>query len=417
MSFVTLSPLIRSLFCTWSVIICIGFIINAVLAFNARRKIYMAVSVAGFLFPYFLFQCCAEISDYFLFGRLNAFVKAVTGLPWILFFAAFSLSSIFCVCFMRIEIKYRKTHITPNSVKEASDGLDAGLMFYHENGQPFMVNYKMNELSLALTGKPLLNGNTFSQAINNRRVIELNGRFYRFTQYKFTLEKEPFCEINAEDITELYKKTQKLKADNENLSLNNRLMKEYGERIDDTVRREEILKTKVNIHDEMNRLLLSTDKAIHSDSEEEKQKILETWQKNILLLCIEANSEEKANPLNDIDELARLIGIKIHCNAVPLTQNPAVLRLFVFAAEEAMTNAVKHAEAKNFYINIAENEKMLTADFSNDGTLPTGKISETGGLKNLRERLEKTGGTMEITADNKYNLKINIPTGEIYNGL
>lgn len=416
-SFCLLNHIVRSLFCTWTVILCIGFIVAGALAIIDKRKKLTVTAGLCFLLPFFIFQCCTEISARNLYNQASPLAGGITVLPWAFYFGALCLITVLDALLICLEIVYRKTHITPDSVKQAADGLDSGLMFYHATGQPFMVNHKMNGLSIMLTGEPLLDGNNFVYALDNRDVIELGGRYYRFTHFSFSLDGEEIREIVAEDITELYKKSQRLQAENEKLSLSNKLMKEYGGKVDETVRREEILKTKASVHDEMNHLLLATDKAIHSDSPEERQSVIRTWQKNIVLLSMEADSGENENPLADIDELARLLGVTVHYSSVPQTVNPEILRLFVFAAEEALTNAVKHAEAKNFYIDITEKDGLLTTDFSNDGILPAGKINESGGLKNLRERLDKICGTMIITAENKYNLRIIIPGGKNSYGL
>lgn len=109
---------------------------------------------------------------------------------------------------------------------------------------------------------------------------------------------------------------------------------------------------------------------------------------NTILLCLEA-SENEENPLSDLYELAKLIGINIHIDSEPKIDNANALRLFVLISEEAMTNAVKHAGATDVYITVNQNKTLLSANYTNNGLNPLDDIVEGGGLKELRRRIEK----------------------------
>lgn len=408
--FIELSANARSVICTISIFLFIGFIANTIQAIAQRRIAYMVESVVEFFAPYFIFHICAEVSDYYLGGELNSIAGVFAGLPYLVFVVAFiALALLFFVRFSS-GIKYRKTHITPSAIKQATDDMPTGFCYYNKNGHPFLTNNTMSSLAIALTGKPISNGFEFSQLAMSDNIREVNGTVYHFSTKELCHKNEVFYEILADDVTEVYQKTKELKTNNDQLRENNAKMKEYGEHINETVRREEILNSKINIHNEMNKLLLQTDNAINIKSKEDRQRVLDTWMQNTLLLCLEADGND-INPLSDLYELAKLIGVTVHLDNEPRTDNISALRLFVLVSEEAMTNAVKHAGSQNFYINVQQSNTELSVRYTNDGISPTNEIVEGGGLKEIRRKVENIGGTMIITS-NPYELKIIIPLGE-----
>jgi two-component system sensor histidine kinase DesK len=178
-------------------------------------------------------------------------------------------------------------------------------------------------------------------------------------------------------------------------------MKAYGDTIADTVRRQEVLQAKVNIHDGLNRMILATKKSVEADcSRAERADILRMWQGQVLLLCREAGGSRSTNVVSDLKALAAAIGIEIVWENTPKTESAQVLALFLSAAREAMANAVKHAGATRLTILIKEDDASLCAEFTNDGEKPTEPVPESGGLKSLRQRLESAGGRLQIDAEN-----------------
>lgn len=405
--FIELSSGVRSVLCSIAILLLVGFAINIIQAIIQRRWAYMVESIIEFFAPYFLFHVCAEVSDFYRGGELNDFAGAFAKLPYAVFVIAFiALAALFSTRFY-LGRKYRKSHITQSAIKEAADDMPTGFCYYNKNGHPFLTNNTMNSLAIALTGKPISNGFEFSRLAMANNIREIDDVVYHFSTRELSNKGEPFYEILADDVTELYKKTRELKANNDQLRTNISSMKKYGESINEVVRREEILKSKINIHNEMNKLLLQTDNAINIKSEADRQGVLDTWMRNTILLCLE-ESENSVNPLSDLYELAKLIGVTIHIDNEPKAANIDALRLFVLVSEEAMTNAVKHAGASNFYIELVERNNAIIAKYTNDGLSPDGEIIEGGGLSALRRKLEGVNGSMLINS-NPFSLCATIP--------
>lgn len=382
-----------------------------IISIRQKRCTSSVLSVMATALCYFGMQICRNISGWKCGNKLHPIAKAIGRLPWILFLIVLLGLTIACLCQLQMCITYAHTHITPDSVKEAFDQNPTGICYYRSNGQPILTNHKMNEIAFAITGKALLNALEFYEMIQAQSIWkQSDGSVLRFSRKEFLLDGECCYELLADDITELYAKSEALRDNNQLLKSQNEHLIAYGKTIDETMRRQEILNTKKNIHDEMNRLLISTENAIKTGSEDEKIELRKTWQKNILLLCMEATND-KNNVLADLDALAKTIGMTIIYDQEPITEEPQTLKLLSLAVEEAMTNAAKHGGAKLLYVHLIENDQALTAVFTNDGKGPEGQVLEGGGLSGLRQQIEKAGGEMKITAKENFTLMITIPKG------
>lgn len=409
-SYLELSALPRNLICFWAILLIFSFVMNTALSVRRKQYLSAAAAVVAIFVLYFIMQICRNVSKAHMGSALHPLAEAIGTLPYIAYINLLMGLTLAYIAHLRMSIIYANTHIAPTAIKEAMDKNPTGICYYRDNGQVILTNHKMNALSFAVAGCALLNGAELYDAVRNKQIIELpDGTVVRFSHKLFTFGGEPCHELIADDITELYQKIKALRQDNERLLLQNQRMKAFGETIDETVRRQEILHTKTRIHDEMNRLLISTDSAIRGGTEEEKQRILETWEKNILLLCMEADNGRKSNAVSDLDALAKVIGVTIRYDSLPQTEDADTLQLFSLAVEEAMTNAAKHGGAKKLYVHVSEDDSALTASFENDGNPPAGTFVEGSGLSTLRQHIEQAGGTMQITSKERFILTVAIP--------
>jgi signal transduction histidine kinase len=65
--------------------------------------------------------------------------------------------------------------------------------------------------------------------------------------------------------------------------------------------------------------------------------------------------------------------------------------------QEALTNALRHAGAKNVYLAVAACKGSVTVTARDDGRGAT-EVQPGNGLSGLRERVEGMGGSVEIEA-------------------
>ena len=90
--------------------------------------------------------------------------------------------------------------------------------------------------------------------------------------------------------------------------------------------------------------------------------------------------------------------------------------LMYTAMQVCLTNAIQHANATEVSANIWENEYSYTVMIRNNGKPPEKKITEGGGLTNLRRRIEKSGGKMTVQSLPEFSLVIEIPKNENLGG-
>ena len=405
-SFASLSAIIRALFALWALLLCLTNIANAVLA--TVKKLYSFLAIAlGLLAPaYFIWQV---IFDYSLFGGTNKLANisaALCELSLVYWLIAFVLLSVGTALLFAYNIKYDKSYITPGTIKLYLDKIPCGICCWRESGRVLFSNICMNSLCLEVTGNTLLNGNQFSEAVSGK-IITVKDKVWRFVGREIYSDGEQLYEMIASDITAEYAKTQALEKDKAEISNLNKELWEYYLSIDESVQHQEILQAKMNIHDEMNRLMLST-VAVNKDDTEALNNIFSLWEQNALLLCMEADKKSTTRT-DDIDSLANALGVNLVWeNALPAQISDKNYELFLFTAQEAVINAVKHAHAKEIRISFEESGQTLICRFSNDGEIPESDIHFAGGLANLALLAQKQGASVQSETGDKFSLILKI---------
>lgn len=406
-SFNMLTPFARSLFALWALLLGLADIVSAVLALVNKRYRFTAASLVLFTPVYFLWQV---IFDFSLFGKNEAAsgsTSALCEMPLPFWLLALVLLTVPGVLLLIYNVRYDKNFITPGSIKLFLDGLPCGICCWRENGRVLFSNVSMNILCAALTGNPLLNGNRFREAVKGD-ILTVDGQVWRFSCRDIVLDGEKLIEMVASDITAEYAKTEALEKDKADLALLNRKLKEYYLSMDDAVRRQEILQAKVNIHDEMNRLMLSTMAAGTADTAE-LDRIFTLWEQNALILCMEADGEGG----DSLEELAAALKLELcRQDDIPEALSEKQRGLFFSAAKEAMVNAVKHAGAKTLAIGFEETEDRIFCRFTNDGAVPVNAVHFSGGLKNLALIAKKQGATVSAESDKSFTLTLCFPKNQ-----
>ncbi len=407
-AFFALSAPARALFALWALLLCLTDIGSAVLAAVRRRYRFTAFALMLFAPVYFMWQVIFDLS---LFGRTEDAAEislTLGGFPWFCWLAAFLLVTLAAALLLGYNIRYDRTFITPGTIKLFLDKIPCGACCWRDNGRVLFSNICMNRLCVSLTNGPLLNGNHFRDAVKDG-ILTADGRAWRFSCRELIFDGEILHEMIASDITAEYAKMQALEKDKAELSELNRELREYYLSIDDIIRRREILQARVNIHDEMNRLMLSTATANREDAAA-MDRIFSLWEQNALLLCMEAEETTDAKAVNSMEKLAAALNIRLVWQGVlPDSLSEWQRSLFFSAAQEAIANAVKHADAKTMTLSFAETGECFCCRFTNDGKLPHDAVRFTGGLANLSLLADKQGATVSAQIDKAFTLSLCFP--------
>ena len=414
MNLIMLSSLTLSLLCFWSFILCVADIVNIIMATSRKRYVFALISLGLFLLDYFIWQI---IFDLILVGNtenLAIMTKNLSNLSFILWLTVFIVLTVLTTIIFSNNILYEKNFITPNAIKLYLDKMPCGICCWKDSGRVLFSNICMNNLSLAITNSPLLNGNQFYESLNDE-IFKFDNKLWKFSYRETILNGEHLHELIATDISTEYSKIQALEKDKSELLLLNEELKNYTLNIDETVRRQEILQAKVNIHDEMNKLMLYT-MSIRGEDISELDKIFSLWGQNALLLCLEADNIKNEKVLKDIQKLAEILKINLKYEDLPSSLNDKERSLFFSATQEAIANAIKHAQANNMEITFSEDENYIYCNFTNDGKMPCEKIKFTGGLDNLSHLAKELKAEILTNFDEKFTLTIKFTSKNSTNG-
>ena len=322
-------------------------------------------------------------------------------------------------------------------IKKAIDSYPGGICFSALDGRVILVNEKMNKLILELTGHTILNAKVAWEELktfaNNGKAEKLtqswlpkepdNGNrnphqqlFFRFSDssvWRFELRflDSDTVQIEVAEITELYRLSEELYENTIRLQEMQKRQKTLLDSIVEVNLNKEILAAKMHIHDELGHCLLATTKAITEDSLAENADVLrESWNStirdfsNIPTVWTVPDSSLQS----ELMQVAELIG----CKVVFLGEQPKsrkALQLLYAAVREALTNAVRHADATELTVKIEQDEKSYHIEISDNGSVSVSNITEGNGLSALRQRLEQEGASLKVLCGNSVSLIVNIP--------
>lgn len=321
-------------------------------------------------------------------------------------------------CILLNDIKWRRNHLSSNSIKESLDTMPYGICCYYESGMPRLINQEMQYISEELFGERLTNASKFWEQLNSqvsttcaKRMIEYasptwifdDGKVLSFNRTKISYENGFLYEILATDITEEYEKTKQLSIENERMRIVADKLREYSKNVTRLTIEKEVLDTKVRVHSELGQTLVVTRRYLASH-DMNKKELLDMWSKNINLLKREGSSVNQ-DDYEILQVNAKQLGITL---AMPeeLPENEDIKEVIVAAVDECITNAYKYAKCKALVMDMTHGQSQITFRIWNEGDKPLENITEKGGLRNLRKMVEAKNGTMNVTSKPYFCLTI-----------
>ena len=322
----------------------------------------------------------------------------------------------FLILDMEQQRKTQQNSLTVYSIMEAIHDLPDGICISGESGVPILINHKMYAIYSELTGADLQNasdliplvGGTFRLEDHSvwkfrRRLLDRSAGIYETIA----------CNVSVSYMlkTELEEKTGRLRL--QQLRLKNLLAN-----IASVQKEEEILASRIRIHDELGQILLASRQLLKTDNRGEARetgidRALADWEKLIRLLS-ENMADLEPYPVFKAEELqkaAAVVGCRIE-GLESLEEASAHLPLLLAAIRECMINAVHHGRAKVVRISYRTGKGQEILEISDDGRGNGGQpLQERGGLKNLRSRVEEAGGVM--TTDSRAGVCVTISLPDV----
>jgi two-component system sensor histidine kinase DesK len=100
-------------------------------------------------------------------------------------------------------------------------------------------------------------------------------------------------------------------------------------------------------------------------------------------------------------------GVSVKCEAAKLTLPAMHESVLSMAVREAVTNVVRHAQARNCSMRLGQRNGSCHLEIEDDGR--GGAHSEGNGLRGMRERVEMLGGTLTRDSQAGTRITINLP--------
>lgn len=426
------------------------------------------------MFLYLFFQCVPALQ----YKKTdNPLLKMASEI-----FGELSLGTIIFICVIitlyeiglhLYNIKWRRTHITDASIKEAVDSLPSGIIIYNRNGKLKLKNTTMENISFSITGDSLLNGLRFEEAVfagnitnstdgipaetktrssdgipaetrtcstggilqnesdkrvepefilgegtdsaaNSRKILTLpDGTIQSFNKSVISYRSHTYNMLTASDVTEEYVRTKILDKKREAVrSLNSRL-NEYNRNILSVITAREILNAKIKIHDELGAGLLQIKNYLQNGGNAEERELIKKRITGNIGYLKEESETENSDEYKMIITTAASLGVTITIDGV-LPDTQPYKHILATALHECFTNTLRYAKGNRLTINLNESDGSLHAELTNNGLPPQNEIIEKGGLSSLRNLTEQAGGTMRIQSFPAFTLFIDLPKGETY---
>ena len=425
--------------------LCLVFLIlwltMMLLAESVYQRMYRGFSVFFFLIVivnYIFFQLCLD-EKY----RMNIWVVTA-------YIAAMILFDIFII---RKGIKYRQENFTVISVKQGLDAMEEGICFYTENGLPQFTNKYMNDVSLAISGRTIVDASGFWNDLQRGYIDKKCRIITSIDDMVIVKTPEKVCAISNRDIggelkemvmvdiTSEYGTFEELLGKYESLEQQQERLKEYNKNVTQATIERELLNAKIHIHDELGEILLAAKRFIQNKDREEKaakeirniktseaetngapgrgdidrRTVTELWLKNLSLLGVEREQTEE-DEYAEIYRAASDIGMKIEVTG-ELPQEGKAKSVTASAMHECLTNTFRHAGGDTVYVEAVKvientetgkNSSGYILTFTNNGKPPEGDIEERGGLKSLRKMAEDAGFDMKIETAGGFKLILNL---------
>ncbi|MCR5782877.1 MAG: ATP-binding protein [Clostridia bacterium] len=339
----------------------------------------------------------------------------ILSLPiWV--FAVIAAASLAASVVVYIRIRHViKGELTPQSVCDGLDQLPDGVCYSMQDGFPRLVNDRMQQISNAAFGvgvldakklreqqmkQELMPGCSVDERGGNTFLRLSDGSVWRMKKQTVTVDKRELDETIAYGVTQRYHDLIELEQRNKRLEEVNRQIREYDRSMDRIIREKEILAAKIRLHGNLGQCFLAIQEYL-TGNEQNRDTVTKELINTVSLLRNNTVDEHTEDRLYALYEAAKAVGVEIRLQGeIPEEYKETV----EVAIHECLTNTVKHAGGHVLDVVIRNEENCVKVELTNDGKPPTGKINETGGLKNLRALVEGQGGEMTVLGDPVFRL-------------
>ncbi len=385
----------------------------AVMAAGSKKRLGLFVDLALGLLAFF-FLCVFRFLNHNPEVRVTGLLSIPFMVPFYLQIAFLFAVTIWCIAGSCMVFVRRKNTLNKDSVIEAVNNMECGLLYSDSHGKIVLANRKMMRLVRIFSEKRILDADELWRSIisfeKNDRAKRIdftmwpafllkNGEVWSFQRSYISDSDKRYMEIVARNVTTLYGK----RIDTENsIGELSQLQSRLGEvlkNISEGGNEEELLNYKIRIHDQLGNAILRTRQLLRTDSEDIKNaaQIFNVWD-NTIKAFKNNRLEGEHNKAGSVDALykqAKTLGIDL----VMFGSFPICNEVAVRAVREAMYNSIRHAYANTLTVESYKEQDGYHVRIYDDGKCDVKTITEGGGLKALRRAVEELGGQMNVVVN------------------
>lgn len=354
---------------------------------------------------------------------------AVGGMPVWIIWAIVIVSTLWIFNMIWHSRRREQLQVSVRSIREGIDNLPVALAFFRENGQVALANRRMYQISNELTGSTVISEQELYRILEgklsqiqgieltelDRPTLELaDGSIWGVTGEQIRLQNESYDQVNLLDITKFCQLYRQLEAEQQELLKRKDRIEELSERIEEMKHEEAVLNSKIRIHNDMGKAALSTRLLLQKKSltKEEILNGAEVWEE--VIGCLGENDRlqwltgQNANDRQMLDEIivsARKLGCRVVLkeDGEMSRKQAGILRMVL---REAIINAIRHAGASEVYVDIINEKKQWILQITDNGKSTPSELKEGGGLTGIRQRVEASGGEVEIRLEPQFKLVV-----------
>ena len=392
------------------IILTVGEVLLVRQKYRFRKQLAMIVTLLTNVVVYVLMQIDSRIT-----GAAHSL-----HIPYVLLFMVVLASLGFAAWSILLQTRNRKS-INNTSIKEAFDNLPTGVCFFNQAGLPVLCNRTMHRFSFSICGRDVQFITDLQDCLSEDFIplegVKKSGKIFTLSDGSaWQLEKrnilhesgETYSQYITLDVTQLQKNRMELMGENVQLRKVQVELQQLSANVVAITREEEILNTKMRVHDEMGKCLLAAQQYLTDDAEKPlPDHIVASWQRAVSMLQY-SNETTDEDMLLQIRKTCEFVKLQ-YIQSGQLPVNEKIAYLLTCAVRECVTNAVRYAEATAMYVDFSETIDTASVVITNNGKNPDGDIKEGGGLSTLRRRIEREGGSMVIQAQPQFRLTVIIP--------
>lgn len=337
-------------------------------------------------------------------------------LPWALWASFLVLGVLLCALESWEHWSYGRSHLGPNSIKQAVDLLPAGVCFGKEGELPALTNLWMTRRCLELTGQELTDCGAFWRFLcqkgeekDGRRLLkDRQGRSLLFAREPVHVAGKDYWQLTGFDVSESVEVVDQLRESNQRLLQLQEHIRTLGRLGEDVFAQRELLDARVALHDEFGELLLLGRLYFEQPDQVDEEDLLRKLRHaNTYVLRDAAAQDLRRDELTEALHAAQAIGVRVGLSG-PLPEG-AGRELLARLIRECAANTVKHAGGDRVNIALKRQGDSLEIRAENNGCKPLGPVLPSGGLRSLQEEARALDGELSISVDPDFCLTVRIP--------